>query len=102
MTLTKHRITAVALVLIVAAIVAPSAAARPTLPHGVEYSSTQVEPPSTRNQVPVLRVAANPGFDWGDAGIGAGAAFALTMIGLGAVLVLTNRRRREDRTATTA
>jgi len=41
----------------------------------------------------VVRVAApGSGFDWGDAGIGAGGAFALTMIGLGGVLTATNRR----------
>lgn len=37
-------------------------------------------------------VALSSGFDWGDAGIGAGGAFALTMIGLGGVLTATNRR----------
>jgi hypothetical protein len=44
----------------------------------------------------VLRVAA-PGdgsFDWGDAGIGAGSAFVLTIIAAGGVLTATNRRRR--------
>jgi len=35
------------------------------------------------------------GFDWGDAGIGAGAGFAVTMIGLGGALVISSRRRRE-------
>jgi hypothetical protein len=43
----------------------------------------------------VVRVVApSGGFDWGDAGIGAGGAFALTMIGLGGVLAATNRHRR--------
>ena len=125
MTSMQHRLTALALVLIAAAILAPSASARPigqvgpaaspassptqapsstapTLPHGVAYSSTQPSTPSTPSQVRVVPVAPNPGFDWGDAGIGAGAAFALTMIGLGSVLVLTNRRHREERPATTA
>jgi hypothetical protein len=32
-------------------------------------------------------------FDWGDAGIGAGAALATTMIGLGGALVAGARRR---------
>jgi hypothetical protein len=52
----------------------------------------------TRPQVPVVHVESNPGFDWGDAGIGAGAMFALTMITVGSVLVLNGRRQR----ATTA
>jgi len=37
------------------------------------------------------------GFDWGDAGIGAGAAFALTIVGLGGMLALDSRRNRETR-----
>jgi hypothetical protein len=41
-------------------------------------------------------------FDWGDAGIGAGAGFALTMIGLGGLLVLSNRRHRPEQPAPTA
>jgi hypothetical protein len=45
--------------------------------------------------------ASTGGFDWGDAGVGAGAAFALTMIGLGG-LVLSNRRRHAERPAPTA
>jgi hypothetical protein len=49
-----------------------------------------------------VRVAASPpaGFDWADAGIGAGAAFALTMIGLGAAVLLSNRRHDHGRPAT--
>ncbi len=126
-----HRLTALALALIAVAILAPSAWARPiddpalpaaigssqpspthqrqqvdtpsTLPHGVAYSSYDVGRRSTPlSDVPVAPVASNPGFDWGDAGIGAGAAFALTMIGLGGVLVLNSRRHREERPATTA
>jgi hypothetical protein len=43
----------------------------------------------------VVRVLApGSGFDWDDAGIGAGSAFALTIIGVGGVLTATNRRRR--------
>ena|ERR1035438_2615771 len=42
----------------------------------------------------VVRVVApGNGFDWGDAGIGAGSTLALTLIGLGGVLAATNRRR---------
>ena len=39
--------------------------------------------------------ASGGGFHWGDAGIGAGGAFALTIIGLGGVFVATNHRRRQ-------
>jgi len=104
--------------MIVGALAAPSASARPidqvspqalpaqqrqqvstppALPHGVQYSSMGVGNPSTPpSDAPAAPVASNPGFDWGDAGIGAGAAFTLTMIGLGGLLVLSNRRHRAD------
>lgn len=36
--------------------------------------------------------APNSGFDWGDAGIGAGAMLALTLTGLGGALAVTRRR----------
>jgi hypothetical protein len=39
------------------------------------------------------------GFDWGDAGIGAGAAFALTAIGVGGMLALGSRRNRKARSS---
>jgi hypothetical protein len=55
----------------------------------------------TQPQPQVVQVESNPGFDWGDAGIGAGAMFALAMIGLGGALVVSSRRR-QDRAATTA
>jgi len=74
---------------------------RPTLPHGVDYSAYDVGNPSTPPS-DVVPVASNPGFDWGDAGIGAGAAFALTMIGLGGLLVLSNRRHRAGQPAPSA
>jgi hypothetical protein len=32
------------------------------------------------------------GFDWGDAGIGAAGGFALSMLGLGGALILSQRR----------
>jgi hypothetical protein len=48
----------------------------------------------------VVRVVApSSGFHWGDAGIGAGGAFALTMLALGGVLAATNTRRRASRSS---
>jgi hypothetical protein len=70
------------------------------LPHGAQYSSFQ--PSTPPSEVQVARVAPNPGFDWGDAGIGAGAGVALTMIGLGGLLVLSSRRNRGEQPAPTA
>ena len=46
----------------------------------------------------VVRVVApTGGFDWGDAGIGAGGAFAMMMLLIGGVLGATNVRRRTAR-----
>jgi hypothetical protein len=41
----------------------------------------------------VVHVESKPGFDWGDAGIGAGIALGVAMVGLGAVLGRSGRRR---------
>jgi hypothetical protein len=44
---------------------------------------------------PVVRIQApGSGFDWGDAGIGAAAGVALSMIGLGGALAVSQRRTR--------
>jgi hypothetical protein len=45
----------------------------------------------------VRATAPNDGFDWGDAGIGAGGALALMLIGVGGVLALTNHRNHRVR-----
>jgi hypothetical protein len=42
------------------------------------------------------------GFDWGDAGVGAGAALLLTMSGVGGAMLVRNRRHRGERPATIA
>ena len=52
----------------------------------------------TAPRVTVVRVtqpspSASRGFDWGDAGIGAGGILALVLIGVGAALTVTHRRR---------
>jgi len=47
----------------------------------------------------VVRVVAHSGgFNWGDAGIGAGGMLALTVIGLGGALTLTRRRNHHTTT----
>ena len=48
-------------------------------------------PPVVRVQVPAS------GFDWGDAGIGAAGGFALSMIGLGGALAVSQYRTRRNR-----
>jgi len=121
----KHyRLTGPALALVIAALLAPAASARqqatlespnailhnaqqrqqvdppPALPHGVDYSAYDVGKQSPPSDVAVAPVASNPGFDWGDAGIGAGAAFALMMIGLGGLLLVSNRREARPEATT--
>ena len=49
-------------------------------------SPAQSPPP-----VQIIKVSQPNGFDWGDAGIGAGAAIALTLVFLGSALHLTHR-----------
>ena len=64
-----------------------------TLPHGVRYSSTQVDSPS--NPAPEPVAVAGDGFDWGDAGIGAAGMLALGAIAAGAAVAVAHRPRRE-------
>jgi hypothetical protein len=48
-------------------------------------------------------IAPNGGFDWGDAGIGAAAALALTLLCIGGALAVSQRRaRRSSRSAAVA
>ena len=63
----------------------------------VPAGSPSVAGPATVPAAPptIVRVSAsNGGFDWGDAGIGAGGGFALSMIGLGGALIASQRRER--------
>ena len=47
---------------------------------------------------PVVRIQApTSGFDWGDAGIGAAGGFALSMIGIGGALAVSQHRTRRTR-----
>jgi hypothetical protein len=99
-----HRIAVPVLALVIAALFASAASAQPidafgpTLQPGQPSRHVATLPES--RQVRVVNVNADSAFDWGDAGIGAGAAFAVTMIGVGGVLLVSARRRAEQRTAT--
>ena len=71
---------------VVSALAAPGASAAP-----VEQfipSTVNGEPSGQPAPVRVVRVRADVGFDWGDAGIGATGALALTAIGVGAAFAL--------------
>ena len=128
MILKHYRLTGFALALVIGVLLAPAALAQPSdqvgptsLPASSPSPSATARPevlPNPDNQQPTgassatytpttsqvraMPIAPGPGFDWGDAGIGAGAAFALTMIGLGGVLVLNNRHHRAEQPAPTA
>ena len=68
-------------------------------PNGRVYSDAETNAYKTVAIPSVVAVAASPvGFDWGDAGIGAAAGFALAIVGLGSALVISRRQRRGHRT----
>jgi hypothetical protein len=97
----KHRgLIALALALVAAAVAAPSASA---MPADRFLGSAPAQPSRDAGAAPAqVRVVEAPdgsGFDWADAGIGAGAALAA--LGIGGAVVLTTRRR-QGRPATTS
>jgi hypothetical protein len=117
MTPTRRIATTAAIMLSLAAASAPTASARPAdftpaakrWPTAVysrpDKSMIPVAAPSTTGST-VVQQSAPPaivriqtpqsGFDWGDAGIGAAGGVAIAMLGLGGVLVVSNRRPRRS------
>ena len=58
--------------------------------------------PSNDTPQAVVRISSpDGGFDWGDAGIGAAGGFALSMLGLGGALVVSQSRTHHSDTAPT-
>ena len=132
MTTTHRITTSAALFLAVAAAGAPGASARPAVYSPQEKAlvsaqsaatqttgvynrqdkslvanDSQPTPSATIAKVsstqPVVRVLTpSNGFDWGDAGIGAAGGLALSIIGLGGALAVSQRRTRRARHTTTA
>ncbi|MCW3069187.1 MAG: hypothetical protein JWL67_1812 [Solirubrobacterales bacterium] len=93
-----HRplIRPLALVLVTGAVAAPAASARMNL------SEPPLQPASDQQLLtptPQTVTAQSSGFDWGDAGIGAGAVVALTLTGLGARLTVGRHRQLHSTTA---
>ena len=91
---------------VVAAVAVPAAFAHPATEGGDDTSRAAVlldlRSPDTADLAsgrgtggqPVVTIASpQGGFDWGDAGIGAGGALALVLLGLGVVLMTSHRRR---------
>jgi hypothetical protein len=118
--LKRHRFTAPVLALVAAFAAAPAASASGPGPNPDQAALVAASQPTP---APVVRsnpdeigngprsvsapefaaltqpenAESNGGFDWGDAGIGAGTALVLTMIGTG--FVVTARRQRAPTTA---
>ena len=89
---TKQRLRrGLALATVIGAVAAPSASA---MPHEQLYAGAQADQRGNRAPKTVVQPAPSR-FDWGDAGIGAGATLALTAIAGGAVVIIRNRPRRE-------
>ena len=93
MTSTRRITTTAAVLLSLTAAGAPAAMARPDFAPAAKVAapalSTQSAPP------PVVRIETpQSGFDWGDAGIGAAGGLALSILGIGTALVLTDRHGR--------
>ncbi len=118
MTHKPHRIIVLS-ILAALALAVPSASARPidevgpaTQPaqsaqpaeNGGEYRSPNSITGSTApsaSQVTVERVSSESGFDWGDAGIGAGAMLALSLVAVGGGLLVVGYRKGHPRPAAT-
>lgn len=86
-----------ALATVAGALAAPTASAAPIeqmLPNSVREAERTDQPAPVR----VVRVSADNGFDWGDAGIGATGVLALVAIASGA-LIVTRRRPAPRHTA---
>ncbi len=105
--ITTHRMTATVVVALALGTSAAAASARPIdiTPTGSEVpagsASVQASTRATRPVSPVstpatiVRVTAhNTGFDWADAGIGAAGGLAVSMVGLGGALTVSQRRGR--------
>ena len=70
-------------------VVAPSSAVDLRSPDTVDLATGR----GGAGQPVVSIVSPQGGFDWGDAGIGAGGAVAVILLGVGAVLMTAHRRR---------
>jgi hypothetical protein len=106
---TQHRITSsLAVTALTLAAGAPTAlassakqrygpAARPNQEKQINLGGSVSAPPT------IVRISSTGGgFDWSDAGIGAAGGFALSMIGIGGALVVSQRRTPHSDTAPTS
>ena len=93
--LPTHRIKqATTLALTLGAIAPAAAAAKPLGPDPAPFTA-----PTT----PIVHITTpTSGFDWADAGIGAAGGLAITMLGVGGALVISQRRANHRPTAPTS
>jgi hypothetical protein len=97
--MSHKRFVGLTIALAIAAIAAPAASAdsQGFLPRTSASALSKLHArldsrePATAESVRIVRVAATTGFSWGDAAIGGAAVFAVCMIALGGVLVISNR-----------
>jgi len=78
-----------AIATVVSALAAPAASAAPI--EQMVPSTTNGEPSGQPAPLRVVQAGADNGFDWGDAGIGAGGLLALAAIASGAVVAIRQR-----------
>lgn len=92
---TKHMsfLKPLALALVVGVLAAPGAGAAPARDAAVAARGATASAPP----VQVVKVTNRGGFDWGDAGIGAGAIFSVLLAGLGATVLAGHRRPQDAR-----
>jgi len=92
----------------VAVPVAPSPAIQPNPDEQAAITATQSTGPHfevidnggygfSNTPATIVRVTTPGGFDWGDAGIGAAAGIAVSMLALGLALLVSQRRARRSR-----
>lgn len=72
-----------------------------TVPVSARYSNAETNAYPSRSAV-VQVTAADSGFDWGDAGIGAAGGLVLSIVAIGGGLVLVQRRAQQPSTAPVA
>ena len=72
-----------------------------TVPVSARYSNAETNAYPSRSAV-VQVTAADSGFDWGDAGIGAAGGLVLSIVAIGGGLVFVQRRAQQPGTATVA
>ncbi len=80
-----------------AAELARAAAARPAPTNWVVRPNPDEQNPPPALTTTLRVTTPKDGLDWGDAGIGAAAGVALSMIGLGSALAVSQRRTRRSR-----